>query len=565
MTPFHVGRDVRPHEAREKTAAPPWCDADPSCAPADDLTYYLRRLYLPLQRASGVAIVATADTTAENIAWLRAAYGQVRFVEVPRAELVEEIGRRFHRRLTDEAIFSLARERPSLSAQRVVTRSQAVALLSCTGLVAAAAWCAPIKVLEVLVVAMSLFFVVSVLFRAVLVWAGSLPAEQAGAPVLGGDRNLPRYTILVPLYREARVLPTLIGSLRALDYPKDKLQVLLVVEDDDVETAHAAQGYAGEAPFEVVRVPASLPRTKPKAANFALRYATGEYIVIYDAEDRPEPDQLRKAVAAFRRHPRTVACLQARLAFHNARCWLTQSFALDYGLWFNCLLPGLDRIAAPTPLGGTSNHFRTSVLRAIHAWDPFNVTEDADIGIRLAALGYRVAMLDSTTFEEAPIHVNAWIKQRSRWLKGYMQTWLVHGRSAGSLIGQVGLGGFLAFQLFIGGAILSALINPILWAIFAISWVVPIPVFDDPSGQTLTDISALGAVGSNALLTYLATFGARPRGEVKLAPCAYTVTIYWLLISVAAYRGLWHLIVKPFHWEKTAHGLSDPTEKFGHA
>jgi hypothetical protein len=323
MTHFHVGGDVRPHEAREKTGAPPWSDADLSCAPEADFAHYLRRLYLPMQRAGGVMTIAVADTTAENIAWLRAAYGHVRLVEAPRAQLVDGMGRRFRNRLTGEAIFSLARERPSLSAHRVVTRSQALVLLLCLILVAAAAWRFPIATLEVLVVTMSLFFVVSVLFRAVLVWAGSLPGGQAGAPAFNNDRNLPHYTILVPLYREAQVLPTLIGSLRALDYPKDKLRVLLVVEDDDLETVHAAEGYAGEAPFEIVRVPASFPRTKPKAANFALRYATGEYIVIYDAEDRPEPDQLRKAVAAFRRHPRTVARLQARLAFHNARCWLT--------------------------------------------------------------------------------------------------------------------------------------------------------------------------------------------------------------------------------------------------
>jgi cellulose synthase/poly-beta-1,6-N-acetylglucosamine synthase-like glycosyltransferase len=279
-------------------------------------------------------------------------------------------------------------------------------------------------------------------------------------------------------------------------------------------------------------------------------------VVIYDAEDRPEPDQLRKAVSAFRRSDRTTACLQARLSFFNTDCWMPRLAALDYRLWFGLLLQGLDRLRVPMPLGGTSNHFRVAVLRAIHAWDPFNVTEDADLGIRLAALGYRVSMLDSTTHEEAPTHVSAWIRQRSRWLKGYMQTWLVHCRCAPLLIAQVGFGGFLAFQLFIGGAVLSALVNPILWAIFIVSSVFPVPIFDGASGRELGTIAGLGVIGSNALLTLLTVAGSRRTGADRPDAYGLTVTLYWLLVSVAGYRGLWHLIVKPFHWEKTEHGLA---------
>jgi cellulose synthase/poly-beta-1,6-N-acetylglucosamine synthase-like glycosyltransferase len=390
-----------------------------------------------------------------------------------------------------------------------------------------------------------------------------LPKPQA-APAASrpADAALPLYTILVPLYREARVLPTLAKAMLALDYPREKLQVIFVVEADDLETASVADAYASSGPFEVVRVPPSLPRTKPKATNFALRLTRGDFVVIYDAEDRPEPDQLRKAVAEFRRLPRRTACLQARLAFYNHNeNWLTQLFALDYDTWFGVLLPGLDRIGVPMPLGGTSNHFRTSVLRAIHAWDPFNVTEDADLGIRLAQLGYRVAMLDSTTWEEAPTRAKIWIKQRSRWLKGYMQTWLVHGRAPLSLIRQVGLGGFLAFQLFIGGAILSALVNPVLWLIFILSNVLPLSIFGDFPGHAFGYVSAASAISANGVLTYLAMTGSRWRGDRKLSPYGLTVTVYWILISIAGYRGFWHLITKPFHWEKTAHGFSpQPTE-----
>jgi cellulose synthase/poly-beta-1,6-N-acetylglucosamine synthase-like glycosyltransferase len=385
-----------------------------------------------------------------------------------------------------------------------------------------------------------------VLFRAFLAWYGAVPpnpVEAAGEPV-----ELPHYSVLVPLYHEANVVPDLVAALGALEYPPHKLQIILIVEADDLETRAAVERFAAP-PFEVLAVPPSHPRTKPKATNYALHFARGEFVVIFDAEDRPEPDQLRKSVASFRGAPSDVACLQARLAPNNlGDGWLVKVFFLDFDLWFNVYLPGLERLGVPMPLGGTSNHFRTCVLRQVGAWDPFNVTEDADLGLRLAQFGYRVAMLDSTTLEEAPARLGGWIRQRSRWLKGYMQTWLVHGRNARMLVSQVGLSGFLAFQLFIGGAVLSALVNPILWAVFASSvWT---------GHRDFAAASIAGALGCNGVLTLLAVAGSRRSEHRALAPYGLTVTLYWMLISIAGYRALWHLAIKPFHWEKTAHGLS---------
>ncbi len=582
MTSFHAEVDAclrhagdRGRSARADAVSDALDDEDASQEIADsdltteaDLAHYLRRLFMPLRRENLVLVIALADTSAENIAWLRAAYGAVRFVAVRKEDLIAEIVRRFADRLTDDAIFALARGSPVLSAHKVVTRGQAIVLLICAALFAMASWLSPTAVLAAVIVLMSLVFVATVIFRAVLAWLGARPkllrAHDAG--FASGDASLPVYTILVPLYHEALVLPALARALLDLDYPSDRLDIKLIVEGDDDETAAVADALAGSGPFEVVHVPPSLPRTKPKATNFALHLARGDFTVIYDAEDRPERDQLRKAVIEFRRLPRVTACLQARLAFFNAeQNWLTRLFALDYDLWFGVLLPGLDRIGVPMPLGGTSNHFRTSVLRAIHAWDPFNVTEDADLGIRLAQLGYRVAMLDSTTFEEAPTRTGIWIKQRSRWLKGYMQTWLVHGRAARGVIARVGLGGFLAFQLFIGGAVLSALVNPLLWVVFIASNIWPLPGFGIFPGQAFGDVSAAGLIASNGLLTYLAVCGSKRRGDSRLAPYGLTVTIYWILISIAGYRGFWHLLTKPFHWEKTAHGLSGAPPDAGHA
>jgi len=454
-----------------------------------------------------------------------------------------ELARERADRLTDEAIYGLARRFPELSARTVVTRGQAVGFALAASVLIAALGLWPRLTAHIFVGAMSAVFFAGVLFRAFLAWFGARLRFQA-APAQGCD--LPLYTVLVPLYREAVVVPSLVAALAALDYPKERLQILLVVEADDEATVAVAERLAAS-PFEIVRVPPSFPRTKPKAANYALAFARGEYVVVYDAEDRPDPDQLRKAVAGFAQGSPDTACLQARLAPYNLVVgWLVKVFWIDFDLWFNVYLPGLERLGVPIPLGGTSNHFRTCLLRAVGAWDPFNVTEDADLGLRLAQFGYRVAMLDSTTHEEAPAHLSAWIKQRSRWLKGYMQTWLVHGRNAKSLVRHVGLGGFLAFQLFLGGAVLSARVNPLLWAIFLAT-----SVMGHDGG--LAWASAFGALGANGLLTLLAVVSRERRGFV---PYGFTVTFYWVLISIAGYRSLWQLATRPFHWEKTTHGLS---------
>jgi|HubBroStandDraft_5_1064220.scaffolds.fasta_scaffold09213_5 cellulose synthase/poly-beta-1,6-N-acetylglucosamine synthase-like glycosyltransferase len=520
--------------------------------PRAPLDLYLARRFLPL--APGV--VALADWSARNLAWMRRRFPGAELVFLTPSALNDEIVRRFGRRLSDDAILALDRLSPLLSARRVVTKRQAVSLvLFCLGLLALG--CArPSFLVIALVALMSVLFLLGVFFRAALALAGSVPR---GTGPVASDEDLPVYTILVPLYREAAMIPALSRALLALDYPCDRLDIKLIVEADDPDTARACAELDG--PFEVVGVPPSLPRTKPKAVNFALNFARGDFVVIYDAEDRPEPDQLRKAVGAFRALPDCVACLQARLAFYNAReNWLTGQFEADYRLWFGMLLPGLDRIGMPIPLGGTSNHFRAEILRRVGAWDPFNVTEDADLGIRLAQAGFRVAMLDSTTFEEAPTCLSVWLRQRSRWLKGYMQTWLVHSRATLSLARGSGFRGIFAFHFFIGGAVLSAIVNPLLWGVCALSLVFP-GLFPDH----VAAVSAWGALGSNSVLVCLVTSAAIRCGDRKLLPCGLTVALYWLLISAAAYRGLWHLITKPFHWEKTAHGLSRHAAEDGDA
>ncbi len=451
-------------------------------------------------------------------------------------------------RLADHAAHGLARSRPDLSAHVVTTTAQAV-VLTCASLAGAVglaamdwqAWSAATFVL-------SLAFFGTVALRSALALIGG---RRSGKTDAIATDELPCYTLLVPLLREANVLPRLARALLLLDYPHDRLDIKLIVEEDDDETHNAACELEGRGPFEVICVPAGRPQTKPRALNFALNFAHGEFSVVYDAEDRPERDQLRKAVAAFRAAPDTLACLQARLNFFNAReNWLTRLFALDYASWFDVMLPALDRIGVPIPLGGTSNHFRTEVLRQLGGWDAFNVTEDADLGIRIAQLGRRVAMLDSTTFEEAPNRTDVWLKQRTRWMKGYMQTWLVHTRRPFALVRHAGPVGALAFHLLIGGSVLAALAAIPLWIVFACSLVLP---------HAPMAIPLAGFAAGNLMLTVLAMLGPVRRGWRDLSPYGLSVALYWTLISLAAMRALVQLARDPFHWEKTEHGLSKAT------
>jgi cellulose synthase/poly-beta-1,6-N-acetylglucosamine synthase-like glycosyltransferase len=353
----------------------------------------------------------------------------------------------------------------------------------------------------------------------------------------------------------------LAAALRRMDYPRSKLDIKLVLEEHDLETIAAAKALSLEATFEIVRVPKSKPQTKPKACNYALRLARGEYLTIFDAEDQPEPDQLKKAVVAFRKLGRRTACIQAHLNYFNAEeNWLTRMFTLEYSLWFDMFLPALDRLQVPIPLGGTSNHFDLKKLREVGAWDPFNVTEDADLGLRFAAMGYRVGVVNSVTLEEANTNVKNWIRQRSRWIKGYMQTWLVNMRHPFLLWKEVGWRGFCSFQLLVGGTILSGLIYPWLVVPFVI-WMLTRttlmgPLFPAP----ILAVSSFNLIIGNSCLIYLSMLAVAKRKHRALLPYALTVPGYWTLQSVAAYKGLWQLVKNPFFWEKTEHGISKFTQ-----
>ena len=369
------------------------------------------------------------------------------------------------------------------------------------------------------------------------------------------ERDLPVYTILVPLYREAEVLPRLVANLDALDYPRSKLEVLLLAEEDDEETIEAITSMGLAPHFKLVVVPDSQPKTKPKACNFGLTQANGRYVVIFDAEDQPDPDQLKKVYAGFERVDDSVVCIQCKLNYFNTdQNFLTRFFSTEYALWFDLLLPGLDASGAPIPLGGTSNHFDRDVLLEIGAWDPFNVTEDADLGMRLHKDGYKTGMLDSTTLEEANSALPNWLRQRSRWVKGYLQTYLVHMRHPFRLLREIGLKSWLSFQFIIGGTVIL-LLNPIFWALTTLFLLTQAGIIRDLFPGFVYYLASFQLFVGNFVFTYLAVAGTMQRRLFALTKFALFSPIYWGLMSIGAYRGFFQLMTRPFYWEKTEHGL----------
>lgn len=516
-----------------------------------------RHLVLPVSETPHTITLAVAEKSAHLSASLTLLFGkEAQFVRWPLARLRAAVHARMAPFAMHEAVHGLRESEPSRSASIRATPLQIV-LFACIGGLFAVALALNASAALVLAVAfMSVFYVGHFVLRTLAALAGAGAADRPSVPVTPTHGALPIYTVLVPLYREAEIVPALMAAMRALDWPKDRLDLKLIVEEDDDETRVAASHFDSEA--EIIVVPTGGPRTKPKALNYALAFARGEYLVIYDAEDRPEADQLKKAHARFQeKGARPIACLQARLNCYNRnRNWLTRLFALDYALWFDFMLPGLERMGLPLPLGGTSNHFRVSVLRHVHAWDAWNVTEDADLGLRLMRHGHRIATLDSTTYEEAAETLGPWLRQRARWLKGYLITFLVHMRVPGRALAEFGAFGVLGLLFFIGGSVLTALVNPVFWMLWIIWAATGTDDFRFLFGGTVEGLALFSMIAGNLGCLALWLIAPMRRGWVELAPWAFTAPLYWLLISAAGWLALYDFIARPFHWHKTPHGAS---------
>jgi cellulose synthase/poly-beta-1,6-N-acetylglucosamine synthase-like glycosyltransferase len=476
-------------------------------------------------------------------------------------EYIENAGKTV--RVRDREIATFAPFRPDLSALQTFTPRQIIGLI-----VLALAWATSALFFHVAVFVgtiafITLLYISHLILNVTLALAtfGRKNEEEIDERIIHALKyaDWPRYTILCPLYKEAQIVPQFVKAMSDLSYPTNKLQILLLTEQDDRETRDAIRALNLPSHFQIVTVPDGKPRTKPRACNFGLMQATGQFAVIYDAEDIPEPLQLKKAVLTFANYGSNLACVQAKLNYYNPeQNLLTRWFTAEYSLWFDLILPGLQRTKLSIPLGGTSNHFQIQTLRALGAWDAYNVTEDCDLGLRLARYGFDTVILNSVTFEEANSQLRNWIRQRSRWIKGYMQTYLVYMRHPWRFLRAGGLREFTSLQLVIGGKTAVLFLNPLLWISFILYFLLRPELghtFQALYPKPLLYLSVISLVFGNFLYIYVYLLGCIRRKQYKLVRYALFIPVYWMLMSVAAFLAFFQLIFKPHYWEKTVHGL----------
>ena len=456
-------------------------------------------------------------------------------------------------RAMDRAVHWLHRERPDGSARTVMTAPQGFVLASAVAMLLALFALHPAAALLGVHAVATLGFLCCIALR-VLAARGASPPRYPPLKRVR-ERDLPVYTVLAVLYREAPVVPQLIEHLARLHWPRGKLDVRLVCEGDDEETLRAIEAHGLPPHMRVVAVPPGRPRTKPKALNYAMDGARGAFVVVYDAEDRPHPFQLREAWQRFRDGPPSLGCLQAALQIDNGeRSFLSRGFAVEYAALFRGLLPWLAKRNLPLPLGGTSNHFRVEALDAVGGWDPFNVTEDADLGFRLHRGGWRIGTLTRPTLEAAPEAWREWRDQRARWLKGWAQTWLVHMRSPVRLWREAGVGGFVMLQVAMLGILGSALLHPFMFVtLAAVALAAVADILPAGFGALLLAIDTVNIALGYAAMYALTRAVLRPRERWLLRGSWWRLPLYWLHLVPPAWRGVIELARNPHRWSKTPH------------
>ena len=536
--------------------------ADPAADPGLDPAFCLRHQLVPWRRDSRGLVVATSSPeTATGLGALMPAHiGPCRPVLALRDEVQGSVA---------------ARHRAALTA-RMSARPKAAH--SCRGWQAANYRRGTLFGIVALLAVMALLLFPRTVFAALAGWAAFTlivastlklaaatahllhrqpPAPLAPQPELS---ELPTFSILVPLYRERHIAERLVRRLERLEYPRGRLDIVLVLEESDTTTARAVASASLPPWMRVLTVPDGAPRTKPRAMNYALDFCNGDILGIYDAEDAPAPDQLFRIARRFASAPDDLACLQGVLDYYNPRQnWLARCFTVEYATWFRLVLPGMARLGFAVPLGGTTLFVRRQVLEAVGAWDAHNVTEDADLGFRLARHGYRTEVIGTTTGEEANCHAIPWIRQRSRWLKGYLVTYAVHMGRPARLLRDLGPWRFLGFQAHFITALSQFILAPLLWTFWLIPLGLPHPLQGHVPAGLLSLCAGLFLLAEcvNMALGAIATRGPRHR---HLWPWVPTLHLYYPIGCAAAYKALYELLVCPFYWDKTAHGISPPQE-----
>lgn len=524
----------------------------------------LRQGILPWHRTGGGIVVATARPEGFDRIRARLApeHGRVFMAIATEDEMLQALLLARRHLLADRAE---TRVPAPLSSRGLNTRSMARRVIAISAALVLVAALAPVALFLAALVIATLALLATTGLRIAAIGlalgrfrAGAEGGQNLAAPgiVVPMVSRLPVVSLLVPLYREREVASRLVLRLGRLDWPAELLDICLIVEEDDTTTRATLAGTDLPAHMRMIVVPRGTVRTKPRALNYALDFARGSIIGVYDAEDAPAPDQIRRIVDRFQTRGPDVACLQGVLDYYNARqSWITRCFTVEYAGWFRAILPALERLRLPVPLGGTTLFFRRAALERLGAWDAHNVTEDADLGMRLARAGLRTELVDTVTLEEATARPGAWVRQRSRWLKGYAITWAVHMRRPGQLWRDLGPRGFVGFQLLFLGTLAQVLLAPVLWSfwiLFLVGWHPAAEALPQPVLWTLAAAFFLSEVSAIAL-GLVAVQGA---GHRWLMPWVPTLHLYNMAATAAAWKGVWEILARPFHWEKTSHGHS---------
>ena len=417
---------------------------------------------------------------------------------------------------------------------------------------------APTAVVSVLCGLAVLILVLCTMLKAIAAFTARHSVKDQ-ADVAAVPARLPKITLLVPLFRETEIAGHLLARLNELDYPRELMDVCLVTESDDDTTRTVLQRTKMPHWMRAIVVPQGTLRTKPRALNFALNFARGSIVGVYDAEDAPAPDQLHKVATHFANCASDVACLQGVLDYYNdSSNWLTRCFTIEYASWFRIVLPGLERLGLVVPLGGTTLFFKRDILEKLGGWDAHNVTEDADLGVRLARAGYRTELIATITAEEANGRIWPWVKQRSRWLKGYAITYAVHMRAPRQLWSDLGARRFWGVQLLFGGTLAQFILAPVLWSF----WMLPFGLYH-PLQSILAPgmFWALAAIFflSEIITLWVAALALIAARKTWLIKWALTLQFYFPLAAVAAYKGILELAWRPYYWDKTSHGVLLPS------
>lgn len=532
--------------------------------------FYIQHQAIPIKISNDEILIVTADPSEKNINSLRDFYASdtriLKFSVSSRQSINAVIIKFFEKEYAREIVYKHHEIDYTHSALYTFSKGEKFFIICLIFFMMGMFIFKPIPTLVASMTVLTFGTLITMMYKCYLSAVSisyNLPASVPMDPREVSNDVLPIYTVLIPLFHEKEnTISFLMKSMEKIDYPVDKLDIKLLLEEDDDSTAEIITQMNLPPHYEMIKVPDGKPRSKPRACNLGLEFARGEFVTIYDAEDCPDSDQLKKAWLDLSDDKFKHVCTQAALNYYNNKeNILTHLCALEYTHWFDQLVPALAYLKVPVPLGGTSNHFRIGFLQEVKGWDPSIGTEDADIGMRIYRHGYRTSALRSTTYEEAPGQFINWFKQRSRWNKGYFQTYLVNMRDPIQFIKEVGFRKFMAFKLFVGGNVFVSLANFPIWIYFLVSLVLSPELIDTVQYDTLYYAQLFNFFIGNVLLIISQFIGAYKRGDYFLLKYTPLIPIYWLFMSIAGYFALYDLLIRPGYWYKTEHGTSKMLEK----